>query len=145
MRKLSLFACAIVAAAIVAVGCGGDDNPTKAEFLKDGNAACKKGNKEINQAAKQTFTSKKQPSKAQLNKFAEETLIPSIQGQIDDIRDLGAPSGDEDQVNKILDDAQAALDKGKDDPTLLTSDKQDPFKQVNKDASAYGLTACGNG
>ena len=147
MRKLSLFACVILAAAVAVVGCGGDDNPTKAEFLKDGNAICKNGNKEINQAAKQIFTSKQKPSQAQLNKFANDTLIPSIQGQIDDIRDLGTPSGDEDQVNAILDDAQAALDKGKANPELLTSNnpKQDPFAKVNKEASAYGLTVCGSG
>ncbi len=70
-------------------------------------------------------------------------LIPSVQGQIDDLRDLDPPSSLEDQVSALLDDAQAALDKGKADPSILTSQKTDPFKQVNKTAEDLGLTACG--
>jgi hypothetical protein len=136
--------CAL-AVGLVAAGCGSsdDDSLTKAEFLKQGNAICSKGNKEINQGAKSTFTTKQEPSKAELNKFAEDTLIPSVQGQIDDFRDLNPPSELEDQVNSFLDDAQAALDKGKADPSTLTSDKQDPFKDVNQTAVKLGLKACG--
>jgi hypothetical protein len=145
--RLSL--AAMLAVALVAAGCGGDDNPSKAEFLKKGNAICRKGNQAINQGARRTFLRAGKPSgpppPAELEKFATDTLIPNVQRQIDQIRDLGAPSGDEDQVNAILDQAQAALDKGKKDPTILTSEKQDPFQTVNKLAKDYGLTVCGAG
>lgn len=137
---------ACVLAATIAIGCGGsdDDNLTKAEFLKQGNAICAKGNKEIGQGANDVFTSKQRPSQEQLDKFAEDTLIPSVQGQIDDLNDLNPPSELDDQVSTMLDDAQTALDKGKDDPSLLTSDKQDPFTDVNKQANSIGLKACGS-
>jgi len=145
MRALKAGACAaLLTGAVFVAGCGGgDDELTKAEFLKQGNAICAKGNKEIDQSAKQVFTTKQEPSKEQLNKFAEDTLIPSVQGQIDDLRDLNPPSDLDDQVSTLLDDAQAALDKGKDDPSILTSEKQDPFKAVNQTAEKLGLKACG--
>jgi hypothetical protein len=77
--------------------------------------------------------------------FATKTLIPNIQEQITAIKALPPPSGDEATVTKITDDAQAALDKGKQDPSLLTGNGTDPFKQVNKETKAYGLTACAGG
>jgi hypothetical protein len=134
-------ACALVATA--AIGCGGDDDEalTKAEFLKQGNAICAKGNKEIDAGANKTFEKGKQPSKAQITKFAEDTLIPSVESQIDQLRDLKPPSADEDQVNKILDEAESALDETKDDPSVFATNK-DPFKKANSLAGAYGLKEC---
>jgi hypothetical protein len=64
-----------------------------------------------------------------------------IQGEIDGLRALGAPAGDEQQVDAILNEAQSALDKTKQDPSVLAN--TDPFKKANQDAKAYGLTACG--
>lgn len=133
---------AIFSVGLVATGCGSsDDNLTKAEFLKQGNAICKKGNQEINKAANATFKKGQKPTKAQITKFANDTLIPSVEEQVNGIRDLNPPSADEDQVNKILDEADSALDKTKSDPSIFASN-QDPFKKANKLAKDYGLTAC---
>jgi hypothetical protein len=139
---------AILTVGLVLVACGSsNDNSTtalsKAAFLKQGNAICKRGNQQINAASKTAFTSKK-PSQAELNKFVNGTLIPAIQGQISGVKALAPPTGDEAKVKAIVDSAQAALDKGKKDPTLFTSNKGDPFAQANKLATAYGLTVCGS-
>jgi hypothetical protein len=135
---------------LVLAACGGSDDSslTKAEFVKQGNAICKKGAQEINagfEKVAKTIPKNQQPSQAQLEKFANDTLIPSVQGQIDDIRALDPPSGDEDQVNALLDSAQEALDKVKQDPSLAVGGKSDPFKKANQQAKAYGLTVCGAG
>ncbi len=70
-------------------------------------------------------------------------MVPTIQGEIDGIKALGAPEGDEEQVTAITDAAQTALDQASDDPSLLTSGDADPFKEANDLANAYGLTECG--
>ena len=46
--------------------------------------------------------------------------IPNVQEQITAVGALTPPSGDEAQVTKIVDTAQAALDKAKQDPSLIT-------------------------
>jgi hypothetical protein len=142
-RLFLMVACALAATA--AIGCGGsdDDSLTKAEFLKQGNAICAKGNKEIDKAANKTFEKGQQPTKAQITKFAEDTLIPSVEEQIDGLRDLSPPSADEDKVNAILDEAESALDETKDDPSIFAANK-DPFKKANQLANQYGLTECGS-
>ena len=67
--------------------------------------------------------------------------MPSIQAQINGIRSLGAPSGDEATVTNMLNVAQADLNKIKADPTLLVG-KQDQFANFAKIAHPYGLTRC---
>ena len=150
---------AVMAVALIVAGCGsGDDSTdestaslTKAEFLKQGNAICAAGNKEINTEFEKffkenEFSKKKQPTQAQLEEAAEEIAIPSIRKQIDGVRALGAPSGEEEQVNEIVDTAEEALEEGEEDPAALVSEENgNLFAKANKLANAYGLTACGEG
>jgi hypothetical protein len=148
LRKALIFVLPCLIGAALLAGCGGGDDSdststeaalTKSEFLKQGNAICAKGNKTIDKAANQAFSNGQKPTEAQLEQFVSQTA-PIIQGEIDGLRALGAPAGDEQQVNAILDEAQSALDKAKQDPSLFLNG--DPFKKANQDAKAYGLTAC---
>lgn len=139
-------------AAIAVAGCGSSSNSTsgataltKAEFLKQGNAICKKGNQQINAAANKLFGGKK-PSSAEETKFGQSTAIPSVQSQISGVEALSAPSGDESTVKAITDAAQKALDKAKANQSLLNaSNTAGPFAEADKLAKAYGLTACAGG
>jgi hypothetical protein len=148
--KLNAILAVVIALALggIAVGCGDDNNDsgdealTKQEFLAKGNAICAAGNKEI-ETAFQTAIGNAKPTQDQLNTVVTDSLVPSIQGQIDDIRDLPAP--DEDQIGPILDEAELALQDVKENPSLATQGGgQDPFADVNKKLTEYGLTACGS-
>jgi hypothetical protein len=113
-----------LAVAVAAAGCGSSSNSTssststaaltKAAFLVKANAICAVGNK-----AKPSVT--------------------NIQAQIDGIRALGAPSGDETTVTNMLDIAQADLNKVKSNPALLNSNVFGNFAAL---AHPYGLTQC---
>ena len=134
--------------ALVVAGCGGggDDSTSTSSLAKPAriakaDAICKQGNQEIEQAANEQFGKQQgqEPTDAQVQQFTDETVIPSVQKQIDQIRALGAPSGDEDQVNKILDTVQADIGKAKSATTL----PDDPFADGNALATQYGLKVCG--
>jgi hypothetical protein len=143
---------AVLALALIAAGCGDDDDTstttlTKAQFVKQGNAICEAGNKEIDSEFEQfadenKIDQSKPPTDAQLEEVAEEFLLPSISKQIDEIRALGAPEGDEDSVNAFLDSAEAEVEEIEGDPGLLAGDA---FTEVNKEARAIGLVACAEG
>ena len=151
MRARFVVPLAGLIAVLAVAGCGGGDSSSstaalsKSEFLAQGNTICEKGDKAINEAGKKVFTQSQAPSQATQEKFVTDTVIPSIQSQIDAIDALPAPSGDEDQVQAIVDAAQSALDKAKQDPSLITDQSQgsDPFAQANKLTDDYGLTKCG--
>jgi hypothetical protein len=129
--------------ALIGAGCGGDDAPSKSEYIADADAICKQGDKEIDAAADETFSQNQRPSNAEIVSFGEETVIPNVQGQIDDLRDLTPPDGDEDTVNAIYDSAQEGLDQIEEDPAVLAGRGADPFAEANRLAKDYGLTECG--
>jgi hypothetical protein len=145
-NAIMLLGLAAVAALVVA-GCGGgdDDSTTtsslaKPAWIAKADAICQQGNQEIEQAANEQFGKQsQQPTDAQVQQFTKESVVPSVQKQIDQIRDLGAPSGDEDQVNKMLDTVEADIDKAKSATTLAG----DPFADGNALALQYGLKVCG--
>ena len=87
---------AALAVALVVAGCGSSDDTssneaslTKAEFVKEGNAICDAGNKEINAGFEETFTKGQQPSKAEFSEAIESVLIPSVSKQIGEIKRPG--------------------------------------------------------
>jgi hypothetical protein len=149
--KLNAILAVVVALALggIAAGCGddsddsGDQALTKQEFLAKGNAICAAGDKEIETAFQKAIGNAK-PTQAQLDSVVTDSLVPSVQGQIDGIRDLPAPEGDEDQIGQMLDEAELALQDVKENPSLATQEGgQTPFAAVNKKLNEYGLTSCG--
>jgi hypothetical protein len=116
--------------------------PTKAAFLKEGNAICRRGSRKLDAASKKTF-SKGRPTTADLRTFVKKDLVPGVQDQIDALGRLTPPKGDDAQVKKILAAAQKALDEGKKRPSSLTKSTGTPFAKANGLANKYGLKACG--
>ena len=147
MRKTWMVLAVIeVGAALIAAGCGGDDDETttaalsKQEFITQADAICTRGDKKLDRAGSETF-GKERPSKQEVEQFASDTLVPNIQGQIDDVRALTPPQGDEEQVNAFLDSAQRALDEIEQDPSLL-SQGGDPFGETSKLGKEFGFEEC---
>jgi hypothetical protein len=145
----------VLAVGLTAAGCGSSGGAstastaaavappsiTKAEFVKKANAICAKGNA-VNKAAGAKLGA--QPSEQQVTAFVKGTEAPAIQGQIDAIKALGAPAGDEKTVANILALAQGAVEKVKREPRIVTTGT-DVFAAFAKLAHPYGLTACDPG
>lgn len=133
----------ILSAAAVLGGCGGgsEDRLTHEEFLTEGNSICAKYDGQI-EAAGQTAFSAGQPTEAEITAFAENTLLPTLENELDELRSLSPPEEDEARVDEILDKAQAAADELNADPALLANQDKDPFEETNRLAGSYGLTAC---
>lgn len=152
MRGMIIGACAVVAA-IAFAACGGSDDSssassssttasiTKEEFLTEGNQICAEGNKTIDAAASDFFGGG-EPSQADIEAFITETAIPSGQGQVEQLKALGVPAGDEEELNTLFDALDAGLAKAEEDPSLLDSSEGDPVADANKLAADYGLTEC---
>jgi hypothetical protein len=144
---------ATLAAGLVATGCGGSSSSTaksttapalsKAQFLAQGNAICTQGQQKLGAAQKalEKAIGNHAPTPAQTTAYVNAAFAPSIQSQIDGIRALGAPSGEQATITSMLDIAQTDLDHVKSNPTLLTGNSN-PFANFAQLAHSYGLTAC---
>jgi len=131
--------------ALMAAGCGGGDDGgedaaplSKADFTTQADKICADGNAELESEAEALGD---EPTQEQIEGFAADVLVPNLQGQHDDIADLGVPEGDEDDVKAILDSLQEGIDAVEADPSLITS-SDDPLAEASDLAGDYGLTEC---
>lgn len=157
MRRRMIWGLALMAALVVGIcgaGCGSSSNSTstettatisKAEFVAKGNAVCVKGEKaqeaEINAYVKKNGLENKKPSKAQEAELVETVLVPNVQSQIDGVKALGAPSGEEQQVNAALELSQQTLERVEANPGLAFG-KENVFAAAGKQLHALGLKKC---
>jgi hypothetical protein len=162
---------ALIAAGLIVTGCGDDDETTtaatttaetgatgatgaaggeplsKQAFVRQADEICREGDRQIDQEAEEFFGDLEQdPGPAELEQFATDTVIPNIQQQIDDIRSLTPPEGDEDEISAILDAAQEGVDELEADPASLDEgpDAGGAFAEANRLAHDYGLKECGD-
>jgi hypothetical protein len=68
-------------------------------------------------------------------------LVPALEQQVDDIRALGAPEGDEEQVDEILTAVEDASAEVADDPSRAFEDEV--LKEADELAKDYGFKVCG--
>lgn len=134
---LSICLSSLLAAILLSAGCGGggDDGISKAEFISSADAICKKLHDELD--AKSQGITKRDAAV----EFFKDEAIPSAQDEIDQIRALGSPEGDEKTVDALLSAVQDALDRAKADPSSIDDHT---FDEADKLAQGYGLAECGS-
>ncbi|HEX6782933.1 MAG TPA: hypothetical protein VF125_13035 [Solirubrobacterales bacterium] len=149
---LTALAALVVLAAVIA-GCGGGEDTTdsstaalsKAQFIKQGDAICKKANEE-NEAEAEKFAKEngfelETARKIQLEELVEGVLIPSLEQQAEEIGALGAPEGDEERVEAIVVALEDAAGEIEDEPSLAFESKA--LEEPSKLAASYGFQVCG--
>jgi hypothetical protein len=149
MRRNGAIAVMVAVGALLA-GCGDDEEAlTEEELVEQANAICEEGNERLDTAFEEAFADlgpDEEPDADQVAALIEDTLIPSVQTQIDELGDLEPPDELADAYEQLLDDAQQALDdleeQVQDDPESLLQQEEDPFAEVNAQAEELGLTAC---
>jgi hypothetical protein len=155
MRRgsLALFLCS-AGLALVPSGCGDEGSTAdtisaipKASFVKQANAICARTNQELTEVSEdfskeKNLSEKTPPTEAQVGELVELAL-PVIRRQVEEIRALGAPAGDEERVNEILSAAEEAIEKGARDPNAIYGAGGGAFAKANRLATDYGLEQCG--
>ena len=140
-----------LAFAMPAAACGGDDKPSKDEWIKKADALCAKYDPQIEEAGRKAVgdTGGKVPRPEQITKFINAAL-PVQEKEISEIDKLERPDGDDDKIQKIVDAAEGGnrqLEKAASDPDLaqrlIVEQKEDPFAEANRLAREYGLKKCG--
>jgi hypothetical protein len=143
-----------VAVAFVAGGCGGgNDSSTstvtisKAAFIKKADAICQQGTERMANAFL-SFLNRhkdiKRPSKAEYEKLVGTVLVPSVEREIKALKALGAPSGDEDRINAMVNALEEGLETAEDNPEAVTSSSDVVFGIASRLAGEYGLKVCGS-
>lgn len=145
------FAGLLAAAALAAAGCGGGASTTADEagaitgdeWIAQADAICEKGDAEIEEAGDALG---KKPSPEDQAEYAENTVLPSVQSQVDQVAALPVPEGWDEQVSDLVASAQQGIDDLTADPTLLGAEgDEDPFAETRDLAKDLGLKHCAQG
>jgi hypothetical protein len=135
----------LAALALGATACSSDDEATitKEDFIAQANEICKTISDETDAASEGALPAN--PSDEEIEAFWTDTARPGIEDQVEQIRELGAPEGDEAEIDELLaevesatEETQQAVDEG------TVGEGPDPFEQADQLSADYGLTECGN-
>jgi hypothetical protein len=144
---------------VLVAGCGSSDDDstdsgdatvtlTKAQLIEQGDAICKQGDEEIEEgfekyAEENGIAKNEEPSDAQGVEIVETVILPSITTQSELVRGLGAPEGDEEEIEAMLDSLDEAIEDAEEKPETLFKEGTDPFGDPNGKAEDYGFKVCG--
>lgn len=111
----------------------------KAQFVKRGNAICRRADAEQHRLAVRTL------KKGPLNRkweLAAPAIVPAMEKELRELRALEPPEGDEAKVRRILKAMQKGVEDAGYDPIDLIYTWSDPFSGARALAKRYGLTVC---
>lgn len=143
---------AALALGIVVAGCGSSDSDdsssaqalTKAEFVKRGNALCRKAeakkNVKLLAALKELGNDVSKQSNQE--KLVVEIALPPVAQMTKEFSELVPPAGDEEEIEKIVSAYEASVKQVEADPGSAIIGTVEPFLQPDRDAVAYGMQAC---
>ncbi|HMD52216.1 MAG TPA: hypothetical protein VKG62_05820 [Solirubrobacteraceae bacterium] len=142
--RLGALTAGVIALALGALGCGGGGGSTsaqavtmtKAEFVAKANAICAKDDPQLSEASAKLAALH---TPAEVTAGVRSSFVPAIEGQVQEIRALGSPTGEQAATATMLRLVQGDLARLKADPGLVSTDIFHDFAQV---AHAYGLTSC---
>jgi maltose-binding protein MalE len=162
IKRLIVPLFAVLAIGVVAAGCGSSDDSTgsteggetstasitKAELIKKGDAICTAGNEAIEEQAEEFAEENgidiEKPTTEQQEEVVAEVVAPEIKVQAEEISALGAPSGEEEEVEAIVDAVESAAGEAEEDPSVLVEGEGNgPFTEANELATDYGFKVCG--
>ena len=135
-------------------GAAGELEPTsesKAEYTAKANALCKKRKRQIQADLMRIFkevqeeegSQSQQQQQAGLRKLVEEAVAPGLEAEAEELRELGAPDGDEAQVEEVLAAIEALVAEMRETPQAFATNPA-AFEKAQRPARKYGIGACGS-
>ncbi len=144
-----------IALAVPLAGCGGEDDagtdyapgvsqpPSKVEFLREADRICYSAESQIEAAADDLLAGNGGPSPAEVERIALAVAVPALRSEVRAIRALGAPPGDERQVEGILAATERGIAAIEANPRALADGPPRALRQAQRLAEAYGSQQCG--
>jgi len=149
-RLIALIVGALAVGLIAGCGSSSDDSSTssltKAEFIKQGDVICTKHHEtfenELRAFLKKSGANKGIESADALSEFAQTKLAPVFSSEAEELRALGAPSGEEEEVNAILDPLEEGIEELENNSAKLGKETPAGIEKANNSAEKFGFKVC---
>lgn|GEM_PF-1231580 len=142
---------------LLLLGCGSGggsgstgDSPTKAQFASQADAICKQAKEKIvdtNIARIRKAASDPKAREALEYKLVETVVAPALEGEVEQLRALGAPAGDNGRMERMLKLIEGAIAEAKSEPeSYVAGDTyrsgSEHFGKAHRLALSYGIHNC---
>lgn len=155
MTKLMLaISSCLLAALMVASGCGGSSGPTKAEFIEEADVICRKGNEKKSKDS-EAYLLKLRVGGGKLltpNQVAfqmTDVVLPPVETLTRQLAALEPPDGEEDKIDAIVQAAERGIAGTKAEAEgwrrtgeVPNEEIKDPFEEVAELSRDYGFKDC---
>jgi hypothetical protein len=140
---------------VALVGCGGGDSEdedfapvvaeplSKVEFLRQADEICFSSETRIEAAADDLLGEQGGPDPAEVERIALSVAVPALEAEVRAIRALGAPEGDEAEVEAILEATERGIAEIEADPRGLADGPPPGLREAQRLAERYGSSQCG--
>jgi hypothetical protein len=148
--RLLVLLCTVPLVVVLVAGCGGDTEDSsaapisKADFVKETEAICKKGQARLH-AGFEALINEKEAHRSRLDEEEEwvrKVIAPNITRETSEIRALGTPKGEEEKVGRLLAAIEAGLHNLEENPQSVLASSAKTFSKAIKLETAYGLEVC---
>ncbi len=152
-RGLILTFVGALAIAAIGVGCGdsGDssqasDEITKPTFIAKADAICNRNYENV-RAEYEDFTKENGGPENAFNdeqrraEYVDTVIVPEKKETVEELQELGAPSGEEQKVEELLDAYEEGIEVAEEDPERAMA-TGGVFVYASSVASKYGLNNC---
>lgn len=119
-----------------AAGCGGDGEkpaPTKKEFIAQAKAVCRAAERDLKAGGATIYTGDGVDEEERA--VVKEKVVPIFRRQVDELRKLTPPRGDEQTIEKALSAAERDLDDLVKDPSTVPKGWQEFIRGLKR----YGM------
>jgi hypothetical protein len=138
------------ALAVMAVGCGDDEGDTpsttveagtlsKGQYIKKAEKICAR---ERNRMGKDLLALEAKDEQASLVAAQDSILIPGMEAEVELLAELGAPKGDEAQIEAMLGAMVEAIEETSARQAKTFDELTEPFGRFDKLVTAYGMEGC---
>ncbi|MDQ3645269.1 MAG: hypothetical protein M3356_07180 [Actinomycetota bacterium] len=130
---------ALAIGAAVAAGCGGDDGPSREEFVESANAICERHTVPIREAAGRLLAGGELPDPREFMELAQGTIIPEYSAQLSELEALEAPDELSEEYQSYLEMSASTREEIMQDPSVITNPSN--FEEVNRQAEQLGFSS----
>ena len=152
LRFASALAGPALVTSIALAGCGGGDQTTypagvsrpldKVEFLAEADRICASTNARIEAAADDLATGRHDPPPAEVRRVVIGVAIPALESEVRAIRAIGAPAGDEQQIDAIIAATEEGIEQIRADPQGALNGPPPALRHAGRLARSYGSAEC---
>lgn len=141
----------LVALALAGCGGGGDDATypagvsrplDKVEFLAEADRICASTNARVEAAADDLATGRRDPPPAEVRRVVIGVAIPALESEVRAIRAIGAPAGDEREIDAIIAATEEGIEQIRADPQGALNGPPPALRRAGRLARSYGSAEC---